>query len=222
MPMTLANVENAIDALAYTAPFLIDKLLKEQIVENPEEAQTLFTEVKRYIVLTFLDETIHWEMYSRPIDEVWHQFVLFTREYINFSTRFFGRYIHHAPGNAPESAPISETKGSFEGFKERYEEQFGVPLPDIWYDEKCVTARRRLIHHNAHKFTLRDGNGMIDLVGATGNILLSVNDLAREALAFIVKTGAFYVRELPGDLTDDEKVALITTLVKYKLLRLGS
>ena len=220
--MTLAKIDIAFDALAYEAPFLIEKLLKEQIVETPEEAQVLFTEVKRYIILAFLDETMHWEMYSLRIDEVWHQFVLFTREYIDFSTRFFGRYIHHTPGNAPESAAISDAKGSLEGFKQRYEEQFGVPLPNIWYDEKSVTTRRRVINHNAGKLTLRDGDGMIDLVDATGDVLLSVNELAREALAFISQTGAFYVRELPGDLTDEEKVALIATLVKYKLLRVGS
>jgi hypothetical protein len=51
---------------------------------------------------------------------------------------------------------------------------------------------------------------------------LSINDVARGALAFLTQTGVFYVRELPGDLTDEEKVALIATLVEYKLLRVGS
>ena len=63
---------------------------------------------------------------------------------------------------------------------------------------------------------------MVDLLDANGRLRLSVNDLAREAIAFIARTGAFYVRELPGDLSDEEKIAIIATLVEYKLLRVAS
>ena len=63
---------------------------------------------------------------------------------------------------------------------------------------------------------------MVDLLNEGGETLLTVNDLARGALAFINQTGAFYVRELPGDLTDEEKVALIATLVEYGVCRVGA
>jgi hypothetical protein len=216
------KVESVFDALAYEAPFLTEKLLKEQIVETREEAETLFGEVKRYLVLAFTEETVSWEVYSRRVDEVWHQFVLFTREYVDFSTRYFSRYIHHNPGNAPGAAPTAAARGTFDGFKRRYEEVFGVNLPSVWYDEKSITTRRRIINQNVGKLTLRGRPGKIDLLDGTGNVLLSVNDLAREALAFITQTGAYYVREIPGGLTDEEKVALTATLVKYNLLRVGS
>jgi len=54
-----------------------------------------------------------------------------------------------------------------------------------------------------------------------GDVLFRVSELAQDALAFMVRTPAFYVRELPADLTNDEKVALIAMLVEYKLLRIG-
>jgi len=60
---------------------------------------------------------------------------------------------------------------------------------------------------------------MVDLIGHDGIVLFSVSELAGEALQFVAGTAAFYVRELPGDLTDDEKVGLISTLVDAKLLR---
>jgi hypothetical protein len=63
---------------------------------------------------------------------------------------------------------------------------------------------------------------MVDLLNERGEALLTVNELARSALTFIAQTGAFYVRELPGDLTDEEKVALIATLVEYGVCRVGS
>jgi hypothetical protein len=74
-----------VESLAYEAPFLIEKLLKERIVDTKEEAEALFTEVKRFILLVRSDETTLWDMHSLRIDEAWHQFVLFTAEYIEFS-----------------------------------------------------------------------------------------------------------------------------------------
>jgi hypothetical protein len=50
---------------------------------------------------------------------------------------------------------------------------------------------------------------------------MSVNAFARAALAFIARTAAFHVRELPGELTDEEKIALIATLVEYRILRVA-
>jgi hypothetical protein len=52
-------------ALEYDAPFLIDKLIKDRIVHDPTEGNVLFIEVKRYLVLSRLDPSVAWEMYSK-------------------------------------------------------------------------------------------------------------------------------------------------------------
>jgi hypothetical protein len=216
-----APVSRAFDSLDYEASFLIEKLVKDRIVEAPEEAEALFTEVKRFIVIAALDRTKSWHMYSRRVDECWHQFILFTRQYFDFCKRYFDRYIPHSPGNAPKAKSSIGTI-TFEQFSERYEELFGTPLPDVWYDARNVTIRRRVLNDHAGQLTLQDNAGMVDLLHSRGDMLLSVNELARDALAFIARTGAFYVRELPGDLDDDEKIVLVATLVQCRLLRLAS
>jgi hypothetical protein len=71
-------------ALDYQAPFLIEKLVKDHIVDTPEEAEALFAEVKRYLVIAALDSDKSWHMYSLRIDECWHQFILFTKHYVEF------------------------------------------------------------------------------------------------------------------------------------------
>jgi hypothetical protein len=111
---------------------------------------------------------------------------------------------------------------SFKVFSQRYEELFREPLPDLWYDEKLVTMRSRVLNDRAGKLSLRQQDGMVDLLAPGGHIVFSVNELARDALAFVTRTGSFYVRELPGDLDEDEKIALVATLVECKVLRLGS
>ena len=84
----LARTTSAMDALAHEAPFLVEKLLKDRITQTVEEAEALFLEVKRYIVLVQSDPTRIWEMHSLRVDEVWHQFILFTAQYWDFCQRF--------------------------------------------------------------------------------------------------------------------------------------
>ena len=67
-----------------------------------------------------------WEMYSLRVDEVWHQFILYTSQYGEFCRRFFGHYVHHAPSNAPQSgAATTLPVASFSDFCSRYQELFG-------------------------------------------------------------------------------------------------
>lgn len=210
------------EALAYEAPFLTEKLMKENIVESVEEATLLFREAKRYFVLVHEDYPKLWEMYSLRIDEVWHQFVLFTNEYMKFCRRYFGRYLPHAPSNAPIPEEVAAMRvGTFEDFRARYEELFGEALPDVWYDERSITVNRRVVNDFVNAWTFRGDGDTIDMLTPEGNVLISVNEFAGEALAFAVGTGAYYVRELPGGLDDDEKTALVSTLVACNLLRVA-
>ena len=212
------------EAVSFAAPYLIEKLLKNSIVDTADEAEALFREVKRYFVLTDLDQDRAWNMYSLRVDEVWHQFILFTRQYTEYCHQFFGRYIPHNPSNAPKpehSARHLEST-TFEQFHDRYEELFGEPLPTVWYDEETVTLNRRLHGRWAGPLTVRAADGMVELLNDRDVPVFAVNDLAREALEFIASTGAFYVRELPGDLHDDEKIGLAAALVECKVLRAAS
>jgi hypothetical protein len=87
---------------------------------------------------------------------------------------------------------------------------------------KEVSQRGAAFNDRAGKFTLRDEGGMVDLLTSTGDVVVSINEFGRNALAFVARTGVFYVRELPGDLDDEEKIALVATLVEYKVLRVGA
>lgn len=66
-------------------------------------------------------------MISPVVDEVWHAFILFTKDYTAFCDDVFGRFIHHAP-NWP-GAPAGNDSGA--NFRDAYAELYG-PLPAIW------------------------------------------------------------------------------------------
>jgi hypothetical protein len=210
------------EALDFDAPYLLEKLLKDRVIESAEQGTALFTEVKRYLVLNQVDRTKSWTMHSLRVDEVWHQFVLFTVEYFAFCDKYFGHYVHHAPSNAPDPGfGHRAPKATFAEFQDRYREIFGLELPDVWDDSTSVAPHRRIVNDRAGQLELGSTDDMVDLIGHHGRVLFSVSEIARDALRFIVGMGAFYVRELPGTLTDDEKVALVATLVDMKLLRVG-
>jgi hypothetical protein len=208
-------------ALDYRAPFLVEKLVKDHIADTPEEAEALFAEVKRYLVIAALDSGTSWHMYSLRIDECWHQFILFTRQYVEFCKLYFGRYVPHAPSNSPETGRKPGRRASFREFDARYRELFHSPLPEIWVDARNVTLNRRVLADREGRLRLRRQGGMIEVLGRDDQPVAAVSDLAGEALGFIGRTGAFYVRELPG-LDDEEKVALAAMLVECRMLRLAS
>ena len=214
---------NSAASLSFEAPYLIEKLVNDHVCTSEDEARALFREVKRYLFLNRGDQSKIWEMHSLRIDEIWHQFVLFTRQYIDFCTRYYGAYLPHNPSNSPDSVSAqSVSVATFQEFQEYYERVFGEPLPDCWYDERSVCLHRRVLDVRVGKLLMRQDADTIELLNGGGEVVFAVNALAAPAMSFIADTGAFYVRELPGELDDDEKVALVSTLVEYKLLRLAS
>ncbi|MFF0156066.1 glycine-rich domain-containing protein [Streptomyces sp. NPDC005263] len=210
-------------ALTYEAPFLIEKLMKDRVVESVDEAEALFREVKRYLVMVAADRTAVWAMYSLRVDQVWHHFILFTRQYIDYCRRNFGKYIQHAPSTAPPVEGLAPRRPStFQQFSDTYENLFGEPLPDLWYDEKSVTPDRRIVNSRLGAVSLREDEDMIELLNGKGEPIFAVDRIARSALEFITRTGTFFVRELPGDLMDDQKIALVSTLVENKILDIAT
>jgi hypothetical protein len=212
------------EALGYEAPFLVEKLLKEDIVETAEEGQALFAEVVRFLILNEIFPDTEWMMISRRVDEAWHQFVLFTVEYTSFCATYFGAYQHHAPSNAPVRPGPKRTREPFslETFQDQYERLFGNPLPALWYDTSAICLRRRvLLVAPAALRLVVDDDDMVTLM-AEDRPLVCVSRLAEGALAFALRARSFYVRELPGDLTDEEKIGLVETLVDQHVLVLAS
>lgn len=49
---------------------------------------------------------MHQEM--RDIDNMWHGFILYTKDYTEFCDRFFGAYLHHSPDVAEGVGPTQD------------------------------------------------------------------------------------------------------------------
>jgi hypothetical protein len=80
----------------------------------------------------------------------------------------------------------------------------------------------RLVNSHSGVLELAEDADRIELIGPAGLVMFEVNRIAHDALRFIVSNGIFYVREIPGELTDEEKVALASSLVECSILRVAA
>ena len=72
----------------------------EQPDFDDAERGQVFEALKDYFAICAADPAHRAGMPSRIVDEAWHTFILFTREYSDFCEHAFGGYLHHAPASA--------------------------------------------------------------------------------------------------------------------------
>jgi hypothetical protein len=72
-----------------------------QITEDEFEWRAF--ELKRYYLLNSILKNT--PMFSADVDEVWHEMIMFTKQYEAFSDKYLGRMLHHTPNLNPEPAP---------------------------------------------------------------------------------------------------------------------
>lgn len=65
------------------------------------EAKEIFNETKKFLYLSQLS-TVFVPDDLLIIDEMWHNFILFTPQYISFCKQHFGTYFHHLPASKKE------------------------------------------------------------------------------------------------------------------------
>lgn len=105
--------------------FVAERLEREGLLA-PDEIAEAIREFKCYLALVGLGHR-GLAMASPKIDEVWHAFLLFTREYGEFCQAVFGEFIHHVPRTSRTPASAQ----SPDGFADAYRRVFGDP-PRIW------------------------------------------------------------------------------------------
>jgi uncharacterized membrane protein YgcG len=96
-----------------------DRVLKEFPRISDKEWNWTWFELKRYFLMCGIMRSV--PMYSKQVDAVWHEMLMFTREYEQFCTRFCGEMIHHAP-HAPGAQPLMGERAMFDW---AYGELFG-------------------------------------------------------------------------------------------------
>jgi len=83
---------------------LRERLDRRLAARRPEldEAQRdeVFEGLRDYFLICNLAGRRMVAMPSQAVDDAWHEFILFTRQYDSFCSRAFGRFLHHTPAEA--------------------------------------------------------------------------------------------------------------------------
>lgn len=118
MQTTSKQVKSLKETLGYDNDAVVGRFLKLYRMPH-SESEELFTETKRF--LWAVASSGHPITPPPIIDEMWHNFLLFTRNYRSFCHQFFGRMIHHTPLTSESRyRVIVEAKNNgFDGLLER-------------------------------------------------------------------------------------------------------
>ncbi|MBV7314959.1 hypothetical protein [Shewanella sp. NIFS-20-20] len=90
------------EVMAYRNSAVESRFVKVYGVSD-HEAHTIFASTKKWLWLCYLRRQLNIESgltIDTPlvvIDEMWHNFILFSDDYFHFCKKYFGHYIHHMP-----------------------------------------------------------------------------------------------------------------------------
>ncbi|NEU31674.1 hypothetical protein GN156_12955 [bacterium LRH843] len=86
------------------------RMLQSHSKWNENDFSWRLFELKRYFVLNSMLKTV--PMFSSEVDEVWHEMLMFTKEYESFSQKFFKGFLHHTPNL--DATPIPGERAFFD------------------------------------------------------------------------------------------------------------
>jgi len=106
--------------LAYIESFQFHSALLDRVArKRPDMSQQQWLMVadalRDYFVINLLAKRRMVSMPSQVVDDLWHEFILFTRLYKHFCGKAFGRYLHHTPVEGMSSPTVAE-----EGIKQAW------------------------------------------------------------------------------------------------------
>jgi hypothetical protein len=101
--------------------------------ETPERAGRIADELRHFLILCIRSSDQGYAIRD-PIDEMWHTFLIFTKEYFHFCHSLGKRYLHHEPvGDRNDADAGRKRLESYEQLLKDYNQTFGYPAPaDIW------------------------------------------------------------------------------------------
>ncbi len=129
------------EVLAYRHPGVIKRYAKEQHV-TLAEAEAVFQETLKWLCLCAYAIRADMACAMTPeigqLDEMWHTFVLFTRDYSAFCEHYFGFFLHHVPNEAEADVPMDA-----DAERQMLERPFGLVYDVLgeetlktWYEEE--------------------------------------------------------------------------------------
>ena len=71
----------------------------------------------------------------QEIDDMWHTFILFTKEYAEFCQKYFGEFMHHAPNTHVEKTDLKNFEIEFTRYLNYIYGRLGEETVKRWFSD---------------------------------------------------------------------------------------
>ena len=115
---------------SFDHPELIRQYASKNGIDSNEAAKQ-FVELKKFLYHCATSDLACAP--SKAIDNIWHEFILHTRDYQEFCLRFLGTFIHHQPSDRVEAESYARTRELAAGV-------FGNLDNELWPQGSTVSA----------------------------------------------------------------------------------
>ena len=88
----------------------VEVRVRKEVKLKENEYSWRLLDLKRYFIMTSLLKES--PMFSEKVDGLWHQMLMFTREYDDFSKKYLGSTLHHSPNL--KKSPEPDLRGFFD------------------------------------------------------------------------------------------------------------
>lgn len=124
------------NVMSYPMAHIIKRCQKD-FGYTDQDMVILEKELKRFLIMTTTNSYLG--MYSKDVDNLWHTFILFTKEYSEFGHKFAGKFIHHEPETSETrtAAEQAQARREFREFIAKYKQTFHEDAHDIWFLDAC-------------------------------------------------------------------------------------
>ena len=78
-------------------PGLLERLHKKRPDLSLKDQQLVARALRQFFLVYLKSGFKHISMPSQVVDDLWHEFILYTKNYEQFCQKAFGRYMHHTP-----------------------------------------------------------------------------------------------------------------------------
>jgi len=131
------------EVLAYRNREVVARFCKDYGIDE-RRAKVVFKDMLRFLWLSIVAQErsprVAIGMFEAMsiVDEMWHTFVTFTRDYVDFSVRYFGHYVHHDPGKLlekPRRGDDARNKTVSDATVELAWKELGPAVARRWFNE---------------------------------------------------------------------------------------
>src|SRR5262245_47429547 len=91
-------------------PGLFEKFAKARPGLDVKDQQLVARALRQFFLVYLKGNFKRVSMPSQVVDDLWHEFILFTREYGKFCDKAFGKFLHHTPA-VKLGAVMSDNEG---------------------------------------------------------------------------------------------------------------